>query len=208
MNTKEAYNNWAESYDKVNNSTRTLDEKVVRTLLTDLGSKDIVEVGCGTGKNSVWFSLKGQSLKAFDFSDEMLSIAQKKIAKNNSEFLLHDITQPWPFDNDCCDLVSINLILEHIENINFIFKEAYRILRANGKLFFCELHPLKQEQGSVARFTDNKTNNEIKLVSYFHSKNDFYYASKSAGFKSINSQNWYDDTNKDIPRLLSILLTK
>ncbi|MCH7826606.1 MAG: methyltransferase domain-containing protein [Bacteroidetes bacterium] len=208
MDTKQAYNNWAETYDIVNNPTRSLDEKVVKTLMTDLDGKDIVEAGCGTGKNSIWFSEKGKSLKAFDYSKEMLSLAQKKVIKNNAEFILHDITQPWTFDDQSCDLVSINLILEHIENIDFVFKEAFRILRSNSKLFICELHPSKQAKGSVARFTDVSTNKEIKLLSYFHSKKDFNNAGKSSGFKSINFKDWYDDINKDIPRLLSILLTK
>lgn len=208
MRTEEAYNNWADSYDQVENPTRSLDEKVVRTLLSELDGKDIVEAGCGTGKNSIWFSQNCKSLKAFDFSKEMLKIASNKVKSKNTEFINHDITKPWLFENNSCDLVSINLILEHIENINFVFNEAYRILRNNGLLLVCELHPLKQKEGSVARFVDKKTEKEIRLVSCYHSKNDFSNAGELAGFSKIEMKDWYDDTNKDIPRLLSILLTK
>jgi len=208
MKSKEAYNNWAGSYDQVENQTRSLDERVVRTLLTELDGKDIVEAGCGTGKNSVWFAENCKSLKAFDFSSEMLRIAKGKVTNSNSEFLIHDITKPWPFEDVTCDLISINLILEHIENINFIFTEAYRILRNNGQVLVCELHPLKQKEGSVARFVDKNTDEEIRLVSYYHSELDFSKAAELAGFNKIIMKDWYDDTNKNIPRLLSILLTK
>ena len=208
MRTVEAYNNWAESYDQVENPTRSLDEKVVRNLLTVLDGIDIIEAGCGTGKNSAWFSQKCRSLKSFDFSNEMLKIAKGKVKNNNTEFINHDVTEPWPFGNNSCDLVSINLILEHIENIDFIFEESYRILRDNRKLFVSELHPLKQKEGSVARFVDIKTEKEIRLVSYYHSKDNFTEAGELAGFSQIEMKDWYDDTNNDIPRLLSILLTK
>ncbi len=204
MNTKEAYNNWAETYDSIVNPTRNLDEKVVRTELIDIKDKDIVEAGCGTGKNSVYFAEYAKSLRAFDISDEMLSVAKTKVKNRSVEFLIHDITKPWPFDNQICDLVSINLILEHIENINFVFQEAFRILRKKGGLFVCELHPLKQEKGSVARFND-KEQNEVRLISFYHSKDDFENALKSAGFKNIIMKDWFDETNKDIPRLLSVL---
>ncbi len=208
MNTKEAYNTWADSYDTVENPTRTLDEKVVKSLLTDLRGKDIVEAGCGTGKNSLWFAEKGTTLKAFDFSEEMIEIAKKKVRNKNAEFIIQDITKRWVYEDKSCDVVSINLILEHIENLNNIFLEAYRILRQNGLLFVCELHPAKQEKGTVARFMDENSNKEIRLISYHHSKKDFEVAGRNAGFSEINFQDWYDQNNTEIPRLLSIMLTK
>lgn len=208
MNTKEAYNNWAETYDSAENPTRSLDEKVVRTELIDIAGKDIVEAGCGTGKNSVHFAKYAKSLQAFDLSENMLAEARKKVNGPNAKFLIHDITQTWSIEDESCDLVSINLILEHIENINFVLQQAFRILRKKGRLFICELHPSKQEKGSVARFTDDKSNKEIKLVSFFHSKKDFENACKSAGFINIIMKDWFDETNEDIPRLLSILAVK
>jgi len=195
MKTEEAYNNWAETYDKVDNPTRSLDEKVVKHILKDIRCKDIVEAGCGTGKSSVWFAENCKSLKSLDLATEMIRIAKEKIIKSNAEFFIHDITKSWPFDNESCDLVSTNLVLEHIENINFVFAEAFRILRENGPLFICELHPLKQKEGTVARFKDKNTEKEIRLVSYYHSKDDFSRAGENASFRMIEDNDWFDDTN-------------
>ena len=39
-----------------------------------------------------------------------------------------DITREWPIENNVIDLVTCNLILEHIENLDFIFSEANRCL--------------------------------------------------------------------------------
>jgi len=181
---------------------------VVRIILNDINGKEIVEAGCGTGKNSIWFADNCKSLKAFDLSTEMLRIAKEKITNSNTEFLNHDITKPWPFEKESCDLVSVNLILEHIKNINFVFAEAFRILRVSGQLFVCELHPLKQKEGTVARFNDKNSKKEIRLVSYYHTKENFSKAGELTGFKKTKMDDQYDDTNKNIPRLLSILLTK
>ena len=65
-------------------------------------------------------------------------------AKAKSNFVFHDLTKPWPMPSNSVDLVFGNLVLDHIENLDFFFREAARILRPGGNLFICELHPFKQ----------------------------------------------------------------
>ncbi|MDV7140436.1 class I SAM-dependent methyltransferase [Maribacter sp. TH_r10] len=38
-----------------------------------------MELGCGTGKNTVWLLKKAQRIIGLDFSQEMLNIAKEKI---------------------------------------------------------------------------------------------------------------------------------
>lgn len=53
------------------------------------------------------------------------------------------------------NLVICNLVLEHIENLSFIFSEASRVLIPDGHFFVCELHSFRQHQGTQANFQFN-----------------------------------------------------
>ncbi|MDI6803404.1 MAG: class I SAM-dependent methyltransferase [Bacteroidota bacterium] len=208
-NVKASYAKWSQTYDHVENPTRDLDKKVIRKILVNLKGKDVIEAGCGTGKNTIWLMKTAKSVISFDLSKEMLNIARQKITGVNVKFVRHDITKKWFFPNDCCDVVTINLVLEHIEKINFVFKEAYRVLRKNEKLFVCELHPDKQKKGTKARFTELDGNTLVEIDSYYHSKTDYIKAGVIAGFKKIILKDWFDEKESNqVPRLLSMLLKK
>ena len=69
MNPKQGYNNWADTYDTVENPTRDLDQVVTQTTLGDLRFKSILEIGCGTGKNTSLLAQIVERVQAFDFSD-------------------------------------------------------------------------------------------------------------------------------------------
>lgn len=208
-NVRTSYAKWSHTYDEVDNPTRDLDEKVVKKMLTNLKGKDVIEAGCGTGKNTIWLSGKAKSVTAFDFSKQMLNVARNKIKSANVKFIQQDISKKWKLPDEYCDVVTINLVLEHIRDIDFVFSEAYRILRKNGKLLVCELHPEKQKKGTKARFTETKSKAIVEIDSYYHSKSDYTKAGKNAGFKKIELKDWFDekDTNQ-VPRLLSASLKK
>ncbi len=54
MQTRDAYNNWSGTYDIVENKTRDLEAKAIRSILKEVQVDHILEIGCGTGKNTVW----------------------------------------------------------------------------------------------------------------------------------------------------------
>ncbi|MEH2042274.1 class I SAM-dependent methyltransferase [Nostoc sp.] len=70
----------------------------------------------------------------------------------NVVFITEDITKQWTCRNQSADLVTCNLVLEHIEDLSLIFSEASRVLVKGGYFFICELHPFKQYQGTKANF--------------------------------------------------------
>ena len=65
------YDRWAASYDADKNATRDLDAVIVRRAPLDLADRDVLELGCGTGKNTVWFAEHARSVIALDFSEAM-----------------------------------------------------------------------------------------------------------------------------------------
>jgi ubiquinone/menaquinone biosynthesis C-methylase UbiE len=208
-NVQSVYNNWAHSYDVMENKTRDLDKEATRLMLADVISANsiVLEFGCGTGKNTEWFIKNSKKIIAVDFSQEMLNKAVQKFSDDNLIFQQADITQPWPFENHAYNLVTCNLILEHVQNLNHVFTEAARVLKPNGYFFISELHPFKQYQGSKARF---ESNNEIVSPDCFtHHISDFFGAAQNAGFLCTELKEWFDEHDRDgVPRLISFLFRK
>lgn len=50
---QQAYNSWAQQYDSNENKTRDLEARSLRETLAPLTFEHCLEIGCGTGKNTV-----------------------------------------------------------------------------------------------------------------------------------------------------------
>src|SRR5215207_3632949 len=129
MNIQKAYDEWSDSYDADSNLTRDLDQQVTRETLSGLHFNSILEIGCGTGKNTVFLAQIGDSVHALDFSQGMIEKAREKVRAPNVRFLMADISRRWPGNDGEFDLVVCNLVLEHIRDLAFIFSEAARVLQ-------------------------------------------------------------------------------
>ena len=135
MNIQEAYTDWAATYDSDRNLTRDLDQLVTRETLGNLRCKSVLEIGCGTGKNTALLAQIGERVLALDFSAGMIEKAREKLSLDNVTFDTADITRPWAVQSHSIDLISCNLVLEHIRDLSFIFAEAFRVLVETGRFF-------------------------------------------------------------------------
>jgi ubiquinone/menaquinone biosynthesis C-methylase UbiE len=207
MNVQNAYNEWAEQYDTNLNKTRDLEAFVLRETLGALEFNNCLEIGCGTGKNTVWLQTKAQQVVAVDFSEEMLSKAKEKISATNVQFVQADINLPWTFAHQSFDLVSFSLVLEHIEDLEMIFKKVADVLNTNGHVYIAELHPFKQYSGSKARF---ETASGTQVVTCFtHHVSDFTNAAKENGLELVQMHEYFDDQDRtQIPRILNLVFKK
>ncbi|QNA45307.1 class I SAM-dependent methyltransferase [Lacibacter sediminis] len=204
---QQAYNSWAQQYDSNENKTRDLEAKSLRETLAPLSFEHCLEIGCGTGKNTVWLMQKAATVTAADLSEEMLAKAKEKITSPNVMFVQADITQPWDFATKQFDLVGFSLVLEHIELLQPVMEKAAAALKSGGYLYISELHPFKQYNGSKARF---ETETGIQVVTCFnHHITDFTDAANANGLSLVTLAEYFDDDNRNtIPRLLTLLFVK
>ena len=202
---KDDYNAWAYQYDNNINPTRDLDKTVTKESLSNIGFFKVLELGCGSGKNTEWLITKADKLVGLDFSKNMLDLARNKVKTDKATFINTDLNENWPVNDNSFDLATINLTLEHIEILDHIFNSLFMKLTQGGKCFVCELHPKKQLAGSKARFEENGT--EIALDVFYHSELEYIESSETAGFNLIAKKDWYDN-EKDVPRLISFLFEK
>ena len=87
MDIKDAYNKWSSQYDSNQNKTRDLEGEVLRETLKDYQSENLLEIGCGTGKNTEWFVKNYAQVTSVDFSENMLAVAKAKVKSTNVEFI-------------------------------------------------------------------------------------------------------------------------
>ena len=115
------YNDWAYQYDSNINPTRDLDKAITKKSLSNLNFSNVLELGCGSGKNTEWLITRANKLVGLDFSASMLNLARNKITSKKVTFINADLNEKWPVNNNSFDLITINLTLEHIEILDHIF---------------------------------------------------------------------------------------
>ena len=204
MSIQNAYNEWSQTYDTDRNLTRDLDQQVMKETLVDLHFHSILELGCGTGKNTTFLAQIGVRVHALDFSEGMIEKAMEKVKAENVRFSVADLNQRWPCEDQAYDLIVCNLVLEHIEDLSFIFSEAFRVLEEGGRFLINELHPFRQYEGKKAVFQGGESVTEIPA--FVHHISDFLNAAMNNGFTLLKlNERWHaEDLNKP-PRIISFM---
>lgn len=204
---KNAYDEWAEIYDTNDNKTRDLNYRCIRQQQLDLRNKKVLEIGCGTGLNTIYLAGQATKVVGIDISEEMLVRARVRLEEGNAEFIKADITKPWQLDDAAFDLIVANLVLEHVENLAHIFSEAFRVLQPGGTLYIAELHPYKQIQQSQAKFVSQKTGDEVLVDAFIHPVSEYINEGLSADF-ILRKMREEQKEDEKIPRLLTLLFKK
>jgi ubiquinone/menaquinone biosynthesis C-methylase UbiE len=202
-----AYTAWAATYDTDRNLTRDLDHQVTGAVLAGWRHRTILEIGCGTGKNTGLLGTMGEWVLGVDFTKEMLAQAQSKQAGPTVAFARADLTRPWPCADASVHLVACNLVLEHIADLDFVFAEAARVLAPGGSFFVSELHPFKQYLGSKATFQRDET--RVEIPAFVHHVSDFLDAAARADLALTRFNEWWHEEDAGRPpRLVSFLFSK
>lgn len=207
MSIQNAYNAWSEMYDTDQNLTRDLDQQITREALGNLHFNSILEIGCGTGKNTALLAQVGTRVHALDFSEGMIEKAREKVKTENVKFSVANLTQTWPCEDQSYDLVACNLVLEHIEDLSFIFSEAFRVLEEKGRFLINELHPFRQYEGKKARF--DKGEEVTEIPAFVHHISDFVNAASRNGFALVKLNEWWHEKDQGKPpRIISFIFEK
>ena len=207
MNIQTAYTEWSDIYDTNTNLTRDLDLTVTRSQFANRRFDSILELGSGTGKNTVFFAEIGARVHTLDFSEGMIQKAKEKVKAGNVRFEMADLTKHWSCKDDAYDLISCNLVLEHIEDLLHIFSETARVLNDGGVFLVNELHPFRQYKGTKARFERGEEN--IEVEAFVHNISDFIHAAESNDLRLVKlNEYWHEEDEYKPPRLISFIFEK
>lgn len=106
----------------------------------ELGSLNILDLGCGTGRNSNYLAERGNTVVGMDISKTAIDIAKTRASEmqlNDVSYVVGDIGASYPFSDNYFDLIldiTSSNSLDEKERENYI-KEAFRALKNGGYLF-------------------------------------------------------------------------
>jgi malonyl-CoA O-methyltransferase len=185
------YDRWAATYDHDGNPLMALEEPVVKAALGDVRGLTVLDLGCGTGRYSIWLARAGAKVTAVDFSEGMLTEARKKLeqsAGQNREsqpvrYIAADLHEPLQFAGASFDLVVSGLVLEHLREFGTFFGEVHRVLKPGGRAVISAMHPAMFLRGAQARFTDPVSGEVVQPGSIAHSLGEVVMAAVGAGLQ-------------------------
>jgi 2-polyprenyl-3-methyl-5-hydroxy-6-metoxy-1,4-benzoquinol methylase len=204
---KDFYDKWAINYDTDENSTVFTDELNFFKFWSHRTNQKVLEIGCGSGRNTQKLAAMNCQITANDISPKMIEIAKDKCSKYNVNFICDDFINIKLAKSEF-DFAITSLVLEHIENLQSIFEKTYSHLKPGGIFYISEIHPVRMQNGSGARFFDETQNKEIRAQSFAHKKEDFETAAINCGFQMRQKSVFYGTeellkTNKAWSKYLS-----
>ena len=98
--------------------------------------KKVLEIGCGRGSLSCYFSDAGYDCTLVDLSKNAISLAKEIFYKNNlkANFLVGDANS-LDFKDSSFDIIYSIGLLEHFEDIEQTLSEQIRVLKDGGIWF-------------------------------------------------------------------------
>ena len=202
-----AYDLWSAVYDTDGNILQALDTIEMRSLLPDLLSRlsqhqarKIVDLGCGTGRNSVQLlDVPEATIICLDASPKMLDIAIKRLNDRMTalddtftkakafQAIVYDMLSSDPLPQSAleADALISTLVLEHIPLFEF-FRTLSRLLKPGGFALVTNMH---SEMGviSQAGFVDPETGEKVRPKSYNHRVEEVVAESGRQGFQIIGN---------------------
>jgi malonyl-CoA O-methyltransferase len=169
-------------YERDANPLQALEEGPFRAAVGGVSGREVLELGCGTGRHSLWLAERGATVTALDFSDGMLAAARAKPGADAVDFRRHDLHDPLPYADARFDLVVSALVLEHLRELGGFFREARRVLKPAGRAVISAMHPAMFLRGAQARFTDPDSGELVVPGSFPHSVGAFVTAAVEGGF--------------------------
>lgn len=109
--------------------------------LSHIAGKRVLDVGCGIGKESVFYAMCGASVSGLDLSREGISVAQRTAQANGvaprCDFKVASASD-MPYPDNSFDIVVYNAVLHHAVKYPGISDETFRVLKPGGKVVLAE----------------------------------------------------------------------
>ncbi len=166
VKSKKGYDLWADKY--TGSWVESFEQNHLIEMMGNIKGKTALDVGCGAGRNIIKLAHKGAKVTGIDISPKIISEAQQRLHKKKIDATLFvgNLTK-LRFPNETFDAIIASSVLDHIKNLEPVFKEFGRVLKKKGIFLYSGLHPDADIMLHAAWFTKNNT--RYFLEEYSHS---------------------------------------
>ena len=181
--TIEWYDNNAEQYWE--NSKRVSFEDVIDNFLQRLPAQALIlDVGCGTGRDTRVFHDKGAHVAGVDISEGLLLVARRE--NPDITFVTADFVR-LPFEGRSFDGVWSHASLVHLETLEEVkqaLREFYRVLRPGGFLYVY----VKDQQGKEKTAIVSDSLSQHDRFFRYYSADELTELLQEAGFSNQETE--------------------
>ncbi|MEA4919894.1 MAG: class I SAM-dependent methyltransferase [Clostridiaceae bacterium] len=160
--------NWdkmAQAYEEFTAGENSYSYKIewpcIQKMLPDLNGKNIIDLGCGTGRFTFWLEGKSPSrITGIDLSADMIKLAQAKAKKlcSRAEFIKGDIAKH--FTDEKFDFIFSSTVSHYIENLKDLFSNIYEILTPGGQCIISVMNPVYTSQYPIGNGIDTPSDDD------------------------------------------------
>lgn len=123
--------------------TETLLRHIKDKRITIPNDENYLDIGTGSGKFAINFGKTIGLSKDRIYGVDLENFAEQKDWNrdvDNQQFIFKSIkeNQPYPFPDNFFNIITIKMVLHHIKDIDFVFREITRILKKDGILIILE----------------------------------------------------------------------
>jgi len=182
----------AADYDKKEAYLNSFEKGAWSSVLSDLHSKKVLDVGAGTGRLTKLLVQSKAQVTALDVSEEMLRILKKKMP--SVEIVVGD-AENLPFDDESFDVITAAFVIVHLKNLEIFFQEAFRALKPGGNLVITNIN---QKEAPPVKINKG----QIKIKSYYHRPEKVLEQLVEGGFE-IESDKRISESNNWINQFIT-----
>jgi SAM-dependent methyltransferase len=159
--------------------------------------KRILELGCGQGRDSIFFASNNIDVVAIDSSQVAVDPLSKIVKEKHLSFrpMIHNANQGIPFDDSYFDAVYSHMFFNmrfSADRLNLLFDEVNRVLKKQGLNLFSVRsdHDTMYRKGTVVEKDIYEIN---RFQIRFFTKSDIEDIVKKTGFKLYKITEAYEE---------------
>lgn len=139
--------------------------------------RSVLDIGCGSGRNPLYFALSGHDIIGLDKNEEAIETIRHIAAQeqlSNIEAYVHDLNQPFPIKDKSFDLIYSTVALQFLNptSIKPLLTKLQSLTSTGGMHFL--VFPIKAERYSYP-----------ESFTYLAERNELYHFYQDSGWSIL-----------------------
>lgn len=179
------YNKFAKEYELLTEKLEKQTREHSYSLITvSLKGKKLLDVGCGSGCDAMYYAKKGADVFGIDISEKEIEMINKKVVGKFSVGNMNKL----PYKDNTFDIVTSTYAIQSSEDVTKAINEMIRVAKKEAEILIVAKHPFrnllegninnkKKDYFKQTKVTSFIFNRKIKLIEPSHTMMDYLHKS-------------------------------